>query len=56
MRTAQWAVQLPGKWNNDPKSDVSSRTQSKVLKPLELRISEAGLSQQDGSADTGIGC
>lgn len=41
---------------SDPKSGVSSRTQSKVLKPLEMRISEAGLSQQDGSADTGIGC
>lgn len=41
---------------NDSKRGVSSRTQSKVLKPLETGISEAGLGQQDGSADTGIGC
>lgn len=44
---------------NDPKRDVSSRTQSQVLKPLEMGISEAELGQQVhlvGSADTGIGC
>lgn len=41
---------------NDPKSDVSSRTQSKVLKPLEMGVSEAGLGPQYGLADTGIGC